>query len=94
MRYDIEVDENYIPLIKNGDFVISQSDTQHVSDITMAHPGEYKNYPMLGFAALLQVKKNIIAVQFKRDLKIQLEYDGYNPDIDISGGFENLKIDI
>jgi hypothetical protein len=94
MRYDIEVDENYMPVLRNGDFVISQSDTQHVEDITMSHPGEYKDHPMLGFAAILQVKKNINKESFKRDLKIQLEYDGYNPDIDLSGGFENLKIDI
>lgn len=94
MRYDIEVDENYMPVLKNGDFVISQSDSQHVSDITMAHPGEYKTTPMLGFAAILQIKKNINQAQFKRDLNIQLEYDGYNPNIDLSGGFENLKIDI
>jgi len=94
MRYDIEVNENYMPVLKNGDFVISESDTQHVGDIVMSHPGEYKNTPMLGFAAILYVKKNINHSQFKRDLKIQLEYDGYSPDIDLSGGFENLKINI
>ncbi|MEG0927264.1 hypothetical protein [Chryseobacterium sp.] len=95
MRNDIQVDENYEPIIRNGDFVIGESDRQHVIDITFAHPGEFKAFPTLGFAAVLQLKKNPNKNQFKRDLNIQLEYDGYsNPDIDLSGGYENLKINI
>jgi hypothetical protein len=95
MRRDIEVDENHNPVIRNGDFSVVQSDTQHVADIVFAHPGEYKMAPVLGFAAILQLKKNRNDNQFKRDLNIQLGYDGYqNPDIDLSGGYENLKINI
>ncbi|ROH98278.1 hypothetical protein EGI16_21615 [Chryseobacterium sp. G0240] len=95
MRNDILINENYDPLIRNGDFVIGESDRQHVIDITFAHPGEYKRAPMLGFAAVLQLKKNRNDNQFKRDLNIQLEYDGYNnPDIDLTGGYENLKINV
>jgi len=95
MNNDILLNDNYEPIIRNGDFVIGESDRQHVTDITIAHPGEYKSSPMLGFAAILQIKKNANNNQFKRDLKIQLEYDGYsNPDIDLSEGYENLKINI
>lgn len=94
-REDIQVNENYEPVIRFGDIVVGESDQQHVIDITFAHPGEYKAFPLLGFAAVLQLKKNPDDYQFKRDLKIQLEYDGYNnPNIDLSGGYENLKIDI
>ncbi len=94
-RKDIQVNENHEPIIKNGDFVVGESDQQHVIDITFAHPGEYKAFPMLGFGAVLHLKKNKNDYQFKRDLKIQLEYDGYsNPDIDLSKGYENLKINI
>lgn len=95
MRNDLKVGEDYELEISNGDFVISESDRQHITDITFAHPGEFKAFPMLGFAAVLQLKKNPNKNQFKRDLNIQLEYDGYNnPDIDLSGGYENLKINI
>lgn len=95
MRKDIKVDDSHEAAIEGGDFVISESDRQHVIDITFAHPGEYKAYPLIGFGAILQIKKNPDPNQFKRDLKIQLEYDGYNnPDIDLSGGYENLKINI
>lgn len=67
MRRDIEVNENFEPVIKNGDFVISESDRQHVTDITFAHPGEFKFTPMLGFGAVLQLKKNQNDFVFKRD---------------------------
>jgi hypothetical protein len=95
MRKDIQVDENNDLITKSGDFVVGESDRQHIIDITIAHPGEFKSYPMLGFAAILHIKKNSNEMRFKRDLKIQLEYDGYNnPNIDLSDGYENLKINI
>jgi len=95
MRTDIEIDENHVPVIRSGDFSPTGSDTQHITDIVLAHPGEYKMSPVLGFAAVLQLKKNRDDNAFKRDLNIHLGYDGYqNPDIDLSGGYENLKINI
>lgn len=95
MRRDIQLNENHELIIRNGDFVVGDSDQQHVIDITLAHPGDYKAFPLIGFGAILQLKKNIDNYQFKRNLSIQLEYDGYkNPDIDLSGGYENLKINI
>ncbi|OPB87804.1 hypothetical protein [Elizabethkingia occulta] len=95
MRKDIKLDESGELVIINGDFVIDESDQQHVKDIVIACPGEFKQYPLLGFGAVLQLKKNQNDLAFKRDLKIQLEYDGYpDPDIDLSRGYENLKINI
>lgn len=95
MRQDIQVDESGELIIKNGDFVIDESDRQHVEHITIAHPGEYKQHPMIGFGAILKVKSNVNKIQFKRDLKIQLAYDGYtDPTIDLDSGFDQIKIDI
>lgn len=79
----------------NGDIVIGQSDQQHVEDIFIAHQGEYKEFPLIGFGAIDYIKSNVVDSEFKRDLKLQLEYDGYNSvTIDISNGIENLKIEI
>lgn len=95
MRQDFQVDELGDIIIKNGDFVIDESDRQHVEHITIAAPGEYKETPVLGFNAINRIKKTENPLQFKRDLKIQLGFDGYdNPDINLSNGFENLQIDI
>lgn len=94
MRKDIIHNDGEL-IIKNGDFLISESDTQHVEDIVISLAGDFKSTPMIGFGAIMQLKKNSSDSAFKRDLKIQLEYDGYkNPEIDLSGGYKNLKINV
>jgi hypothetical protein len=35
-------------LIVNGDFVIGESEEQHMEDIILAAPGEFRQYPTLG----------------------------------------------
>lgn len=96
MRRDILLDENNEVLIADGDFVTGQSDQQHVKHIVMAFKGEYKAHPLVGFGALSYLKRDDkIESEFRRDLKIQLDNDGYNdPDIDLSEGFQKLKINI
>lgn len=94
MRKDIQHTAGDL-VIKNGDFFVAWSDMQHVEDIVISTAGDFKSTPMIGFGAVLQLKKNPSESAFKRDLKIQLEYDGYtNPEIDLSGGYEKLKINI
>ncbi|PWA05481.1 hypothetical protein, partial [Flavobacterium laiguense] len=57
--------------------------------------GEFKEFPLAGFGAINYIKRTITADEFKRDLKIQLNYDGYaNATIDTSQGIENLNIEI
>ena len=95
MRQDILRDENGGLLFANGDFAIGQSDQQHVEDILDLQPGELKEFPLAGFGAINFIKRTITQSEFKRDLKIQLNYDGYNnAKIDTSEGIENLKIEI
>ena len=82
-------------IIENGDFVFGDSDQQHVEDIFMCNQGEFKEWPLLGFGAIGYIKSTITDEEFKRDLKIQLDYDDYTAvNIDTSNGFENLKIEI
>lgn len=96
MRNDILLDENNNLLIVDGDFVCGQSDQQHVKHIVEAFKGEYKSTPLVGFGALNYLKRDEkIESEFRRDLKIQLENDGYtDAKIDIAKGFKNLQIEI
>jgi hypothetical protein len=95
MRQDILRDDTGGLAFANGDFAIGQSDQQHVEDILDLQPGEIKEFPLAGFGAINYIKTNITADEFKRDLKLQLKYDGYdNPVIDIGNGIENLNIEI
>ncbi|WP_282628804.1 MULTISPECIES: hypothetical protein [Empedobacter] len=87
-------DEQDLEII-NGDFVIDESDQQHIEDIFIAQKGEFKEFPQLGFGAINYLKTTISPYKFERDLRIQLEYDNYsNPTIDTTNGIENTQITI
>ncbi|QEE51034.1 hypothetical protein FUA48_16055 [Flavobacterium alkalisoli] len=94
MNKDIALDENFDLMTENGDFAIIQSDQQHVNCIFLAHPGEYKQFPLVGFGASKYLKKSTASKQkFVRDLTLQLQMDGYaNPEI--SNDFNNLIIKV
>lgn len=95
MRLDYLRDENGELLIVDGDYVIGPSDQQHVIDILESQQFEYKEFPLIGFGAINYIKRIVNEDEFKRDLKIQLAYDGYSDaTIDLSQGIENLKIEI
>lgn len=95
MRQDILKDDNNELLIINGDFVIGPSDQQHVADIFIAQPGEYKFNPTLGFGASSYLKRNITEAEFRRDLKLALSLDGYNDaDINLTEGIPKVNITI
>lgn len=95
MRQDILLNADDLDF-HNGDFDTGQSDQQHIEHIVEAQKGEYKAFPLVGFGVINYLKKSTrIKSDFKRDLKMQLEYDNYqNPNIDLSEGFENLKIEV
>jgi len=76
-RTDILHDDKGNILFEGGDFMVGASDEQHISDIFMLHQGEIKEFPLCGFGAMQYVKTNITESEFKRNLKLQLEYDGY-----------------
>lgn len=96
IRKDIALDSNGDLEISNGDFVIQQSDQQHVQDIFKAHKGEYKEWPLVGFGASGYLKKTTLSkAEFLRNLKVQLRYDGYeSPKIIINETIEQLTIEV
>ncbi|MBS7334263.1 MAG: hypothetical protein KIG88_11770 [Weeksellaceae bacterium] len=90
---DIIRDQEQDVKIERGDFVIDESDQQHIEDIFIAQKGEFKEFPLVGFGAINYIKTQTTDDEFKRDLKIQLEYDNYiNSTIDTSEGIQNTKI--
>lgn len=94
MRKDILLNEAGDLLIENGDFTVEQSDTQHVEHIIQLQKGEFKEFPLLGFGAENYLKTNTESLEFKRDLKVQLEYDNYkSADVELTNDYQ-LKVDI
>lgn len=93
-RKDILLTEDNDLRIENGDFVVGFADMQHVDHILKAHPGEYKEHPQIGVGVQKYLKTTGQEQKLKRELRIQLAYDGYNnPKISLSDTF-NLEIDL
>ena len=95
LRKDLLLDTAGNLVIEEGDFVIEYSDMQHIKHIVESQKGEFKEFPFMGFGVENYLKTNTNPLAFKRDLKIQLEYDHYkNTTIDLSKGYEELKINL
>lgn len=62
-------------IIKNGDFVIGESDNQHVKHILLAGKGEYKSNPELG-VGIENMLSTEEPMEFLIEAKKNLEYDG------------------
>lgn len=93
---DIELEANDLR-IKNGDFVLSDSDQQHIEDILLMAKGQLRHSPITGFGINKYLNSpgtvNNIAA-FKRKLKAQLEYDGYSEiTANVSNGIANIIVD-
>lgn len=94
-RKDILLDENNDLAIQGGDIFVGGSDQQHVSHIIHSAAGEFKEKPQLGLGVVGYLKTNTSEAKFKRDLRVQLNFDGYNKaKIDLRNGFKQLKIKI
>ncbi|HRO76128.1 MAG TPA: hypothetical protein PLP27_08290 [Crocinitomicaceae bacterium] len=81
-RTDIMLDDNEDLIISNGDFMIDDSNDQHVAIIFDCVKGEIRQNPSLGFAAMHFLKSNVKDVDLKRALRVELNKDGYD-DADI-----------
>jgi len=72
----VDVNNDNDLIIQGGDFKIGESDQQHIAHIILAQPGEYKQWPLIGFGIRNYVN-GIIDASAKRKLKLQLKSDGY-----------------
>lgn len=72
---DILLDDDGDLLIENGDFVIGESDTEHIKSILMANKGDFKEFPELG-VGMEELLNDDAITQFLIDAKKNLEYDG------------------
>lgn len=92
-RIDILLDDESDLVIANGDFDFGAADNQHVGLIFEAQKGEIRPKPDLGFGAMKYIKKIFKKRDFFRNLKVELEKDGYN-NTDIKVDFETGKLNI
>jgi hypothetical protein len=96
-RTDILLDENGNYRVENGDFVVGESDDQHVELLLVSTKGSFREYPTLGTGIVNWVKKqNIDLNGLEREIKVNLQADGYkagNLNIAANGEF-NMDYEI
>lgn len=77
---DIMLDDEFDLMIKDGDFVVNESDEQHLQLITLFEQGQLRYSPLTGLGLFRQLQSPMSVIQqatIRRDLYEQLEYDGY-----------------
>ena len=70
-------DENDLQF-SNGDFVINDSDQQHVLLILNTNQGSWKQYPLVGVGIRKYLNSSGQSQVLRRSIAVQLEADGYN----------------
>lgn len=64
--------------IRGGDFVVGESDLQHVYLIIRLAKGNIKQFPLIGVGEE-RFLNGTIDGNLRRELQLQLESDGYRP---------------
>lgn len=64
--------------VSNGDFVIEQSDPQHIELIIDSWFGGWKQFPLCGVGIDNFIKSAGQSLALKRAISVQLEADGYS----------------
>jgi hypothetical protein len=92
LRQDLKQINNDVTFL-NGDFIIINSDTQHVEDMINSYQGWWKQYPItgVGIQSFLGSPSNDQVII--RQIKIQLQNDFYSSTPSIERDFEG-KINI
>lgn len=95
MRNDILLGSDF-DLIDNGDeWEEGDSDQQHVELLTYFQKGELKEFPFVGFGLERRLKGVADTRKFIRELKIELEADGYNnPTVTVNNDLSDFKVSI
>lgn len=92
---DILLDDSGEIQIVNGDLKVGEADDQNVGFIFEGFKGEFRSTPALGFGASARLKKIENPAQFKRDLKVELERDGYKTtNITLSKDLQSVTIEV
>jgi hypothetical protein len=86
VNYDIALMQNDLQ-IRDGDFLIAESDEQHIMDTVNAFPGWWKENPPDGVGVFGYLNSAGQQQQLQRAIKLNLTSDGYtvtNPTVVVS----------
>lgn len=78
---DLQVDDNYDLLVKDGDFVVAPSDDHTQTLIIISSKGSFRFAPMVGVDIYTYLNSTGQADSIKRDIQEQLTLDGYQVEL-------------
>ena len=78
MVKDIILTEENDLMFENGDFVVNDSDQQHVLLILNTNQGSWKQFPFLAVGIRRYLNSSGQSQVLRRSIQVQLEADGYN----------------
>lgn len=90
---DILLDENSEIQFRNGDFLVGPSDKNSIQSILNAFPGWWKQWVSVGVGMIQYLGSRNKGQEMQRNIKLQLEADGFVVDNIIiqpteTGGFD------
>lgn len=73
---DILLSDSNDLAIRLGDFDLGQSDAQHLALLAGSHPGEWRQWPLLGIGIDTFLQEDASQADLKHRIAVQAEYDG------------------
>lgn len=71
-----------------------ESSEDDVNLIVIAEKGDNREFPFSGFGIQNRLKARVDTVRFERELKVELENDGFVPKITVGEKFSDFKIEV
>lgn len=93
MRIDTILSEDFDLQPEGEEWADGESDAQNGMLLSLFAKGENKEFPYAGFGAELRLKSPADKNKFLRDLKVELENDGYT-DVEITLNDDLSKFEI
>lgn len=78
MVKDIILDDGYDLTIKDGDFLIRESDEQHIILLINTFVGDWKLFPFCGVGIIRYLSSSGQQQTLRRAIEVQLQSDGYS----------------
>ena len=80
--------------ISGGDFLVSESDAQHIEHIIRADKGQYRQFPLIGFGIQSRQNAPVNVQEVKQEIRKQLISDGFTVRSVKIDGELNINVDV
>ena len=90
---DILMDEQFNPVIKNGDFFWNESTSQHQKLLIVANKGQFRESPTVGVGINNFLLDDGTTEELKQEIILQFELDGMQINDLLIKDVSNVQID-